>query len=410
MLDPLQCQTIKVVCLLLNACVRHSISIKSPIITIRSVRIRRLLRNSLRLMISLSHSITKTLLKLIWCSNNINNSNSSNNSNNSNNFNNKANQTLRSKREAADTIEKRNLNVNNRLILKKVSRSQVSRHNTHAKDTSKSCIRKPCLYNIHTWKSPTVITARCHTIMVNRWKCQNMVTLHTTRLHQDTDLQVILTSECTHITVLSIWSCKATHHSWDNMVLQIHISSISCKCQCIHITKVWIMDLTLCALTSQWSIQLQTWLSHQVKNLISKGKIFMGNANTLVTLMLLVTRVLIQSKDHPIWVNTPKHWRAAMIPNSKLRPTDQGNLMNQQIKDLNLLSRNSRETPLSIKRKREINPSTVGLNVIATLMEIPATISCRHLSLTKTQKARVVASRWSDLIIWALAQTNLSTI
>ena len=65
MLDPLQCPTIRVVCLLLNACVRHSTLTKSPIITIRSVRIRRLLRNSSLLMISLSHSIIKTQLKLI---------------------------------------------------------------------------------------------------------------------------------------------------------------------------------------------------------------------------------------------------------------------------------------------------------------------------------------------------------
>ena len=315
--------------------------------------------------------------------------------------------TLKSKKEAIGTTERKLLLVSTKPSKKRISKNQPSKRNTHVKATLRSCIHRQCQFSILTWKFLTVIQARCHTILAIQWKCQSIPISHITRPLQDMAHQDIHSTGCIHTTLQPILPCKDILLSWDSPEHQILTSSIWCKCQCIHIIKV--CHLIQCVLISQWSIQLQPWLSLQVKNLISREKICMGNVSmVLVTPMLLVMKVSTQSKDPHISVSTLKLWRVATTLSNRLGPMDQENPMKEVIREINLLSKNSRRNLHFIRIRKETNRSTVDLNVIAMLMETPATTLFKLLSQTRTQRAKAVANKWLDPIIWAPALTNHS--
>ena len=72
---------------------------------------------------------------------------------------------------------------------------------------------------------------------------------------------------------------------------------------------------------------------------------------------------------------------------------DRENPMKEVIREINQLSRNSRRNLHSIRTRKETNHSTADLNVIAMLMETPATTLFKLLSRTKTQRAKAVANK-----------------
>ena len=181
------------------------------------VRIRRLLKKVSHPTINPSLSTTKTLHRLRHYSNNNNNNNS--------NISNRPSKTLRSKKEAVDTTERKSLPESTKLNKKRISKNLASKRNIHDKATHRSCIHRQCQFSILTWRFLTVIQAKCHTILAIQWKCQSILISHIIKPHQDTVHLGILSMECIHIMPQLILLCKDILLSWDNMEHQIHTSS-----------------------------------------------------------------------------------------------------------------------------------------------------------------------------------------
>ena len=150
---------------------------------------------------------------------------SNNNRNNNSNSSSRPSKTLRSKRLATGTTERRLLHVSSKPNKKKISKNQAFKRNTHVKATLKSCIHRQCQFSILTWKFLTVIQAKCHSIMAIQWKCQSILISHIIKPLQDLVHQDILSMGCILIMLQLILPCKDILLSWDNLGHQIHTSN-----------------------------------------------------------------------------------------------------------------------------------------------------------------------------------------